>query len=96
MFRKPDGTINYDCIRQWLRLCDGGAHEKCRRRDVQKVMVMPEWLIDVKLNSLTRAKGRYAALSYVWGKLKFLQTKNVSLQSFTKPGAFSQDDWHSE
>ncbi|KAF8957040.1 heterokaryon incompatibility protein-domain-containing protein [Flammula alnicola] len=89
LFARPikEDQIDFAMVRNWISMCENWHGSSCNksqmfRREVKSVVdEIPSFrLIDVVDNCIIRApkNSKYAALSYVWGKVDFLRTLKVS------------------
>lgn len=65
-----DGSINFDLIKSWLKICDNRHLDRCRTRRTFEDRTVQLYLINVHtgLVELVPGQPRYLALSYVWGR----------------------------
>jgi hypothetical protein len=84
--------IDGNFISKWYDHCIASHGAKCSSPQYLQLLPpsKPDYFIDVIENCLVSAPANalYAALSYVWGRIKMMSTTNLNLAQLQQPGAF--------
>ncbi|KAJ5834324.1 HET-domain-containing protein [Penicillium robsamsonii] len=94
-----DDYINFKYIQDWLQECQSHSHSTSHDSEVETLneslpSEVPFYLIDIRTLSIIEGSlgHKYAALSYVWGKISFsmLKLEVFNLQEMKLPGSLDQ------
>lgn len=81
--------IDFDMLKNWLRICESFHSEQCQPRITQEsALGFPSRVIDVRRGSVARAPlgCRYVCLSYVWGNIKQLVLNDETVSGLSREG----------
>ena len=98
------GEIDFAVVRRWLALCGTHHDRSCRKNPAVEALrrtnpaneISDFRCIDVEQNCLVRPPKacRYAALSYVWGRIGFFTTLQENVAMLEEPGALGRPAYH--
>jgi len=100
-----EDQIDFGVVRNWISMCEDWHGEACRKsrmvdEEIKNITdEIPSFrLIDVVDNCLVQGVGnsRYAALSYVWGRVDSLRTLKENVKALEQPGALMLPEYHTK
>ena len=92
--------LDYSMLKKWIACCEE-SHDFCTASALSTHLgpTTPVKYIDLEQSCLVAfsTAPRYAALSYVWGRVPTLMTMQNNLEELSQPGAFTKkpDQIHS-
>ena len=98
----PQDKIDFRMVRNWFSICEAWHGDYCNKAEMLEIDTHPAdeipafRFIDVIDHCLVRGESRskYAALSYVWGRVKFLRTLRENVERLEKPRALNLTEFY--
>lgn len=100
----PQDKIDFGLVQNWFSLCEAWHGEYCNKAEMLEIDTHPAdeipafRFIDVIDHCLVRgeSKSKYAALSYVWGRMKFFRTLRDNVGKLEEPGALKLPEFYNK